>query len=534
MGWRAASGWAMALLLLAGMAPFRPATAGRLEEIRARGVLMVGVKDEYPPFGMLDVRGRTVGFEPDLAADIARRLHVKLRLVGVSTANRLEKLEDGSIDLLIATMGDTAKRRQLAHLIEPDYYASGVNVMLPRSRHFRDWEQLRGQTVCSTQGAYFNRPMARRYLLHLQVYNGTRDAKLALRQDRCIGWLYDDTEIEAELAQPAWRGYAMPLPSLLLSPWAMAIRRGRNGADLARRVGDAIADWHRTGFLIALGKRWHLKPSPFLEHEHKLWSARAAGGAFLCHRLTDGAWPAACRNQTLLAAAEVGGLHRLGLRIRELTGLDLSILYDGYDRGAFLHGLLVSLALVAACVCGTLLTAALGAMLLDAGIPLLSRPARGVATLARMTPPLLQIYVVVFGIGGITARWGFTLNAFAAATGCLSLYAGAASAESLREAAAVIRQSRPAFRIDPAGLPEVFRLAYQPVVAALVNIVKATGLASTVAVPELINSSTAIVAERGNALVMMNLLMLAYFLMVVLVMRLFKRLHRRIGAHVAG
>ena len=306
----------MALLMLWGMAHCRPAAAGRLAQVRARGVLVVGVKDEYPPFGMINPRGRIVGFEPDLAADIARRLHVKLRLVGVNTANRLEKLVDGSVDLLIATMGDTAKRRRIADLIEPDYYASGVNIILPKSRHIRDWTQLRGQTVCSTQGAYFNRPMARRHLLVLQTYNGTRDAKLALRQGRCVGWLYDDTEIEAELALPQWRGYAMPLPSLLLSPWAMAIRKGKDGADLDRMVGDTIADWHRTGFLIALGEKWHLKPSPFLKREHKLWSARASNGAYVCHRLADGAWPVMCRNQTLLSAAEVGGLRRLGLRVR--------------------------------------------------------------------------------------------------------------------------------------------------------------------------------------------------------------------------
>ncbi|HJU15921.1 MAG TPA: transporter substrate-binding domain-containing protein [Stellaceae bacterium] len=530
---RLARYWAVALLLSI-LAQVHPAAAGRLEEIRARGLLVVGVKNEYPPFGMLDGQGRIVGLEPDLAADIARRLHVKLRLVAVDTADRMQKLAEGSVDLLIATVGDTAKRRHLADLIEPDYYASGVNIMLPRSRKIRDWTELRGQTVCSTQGAYFNRPMARRYLLDLRLYNGTRDAKLALRQGRCAGWLYDDVAIEAALASPEWRGYAMPLPSLLLSPWAMVIHRGRDGADFDRMIGDAIAEWHRTGFLIALGRKWHLKPNPFLEREHQLWTARGGDGAYLCRRRADGRWPVKCRNQALLGAAETGGLYSLGLRIRELTGLDFSILYDGYDRGEFLYGLLVSLALVAACVFGTLLTAALGAVLLDAGIPPVSRLARGVATASRMTPPLLQIYVVVFGIGAVTARWGLTLNAFAAAAACLSLYAGAASAEALFEAAAVIRHSRPSFRISFANLPPVFRLAYQPVVAALVNIVKATGMASTVAVPELINSTTAIVAERGNALVMMNTLMVAYFLMVVLVMRLFKRLHRRIAADVAG
>ena len=46
--------------------------------------------------------------------------------------------------------------------------------------------------VCATQGAYFNRPMAQRFLLELQVFNGTRDTRLALRDGRCDAWLYDD------------------------------------------------------------------------------------------------------------------------------------------------------------------------------------------------------------------------------------------------------------------------------------------------------------------------------------------------------
>ena len=73
-------------------------------------------------------RGKIVGFEPDLAADIAKRLGVKLELVPVVASNRIQFLQQGKIDLMIATMSDTPERRKIVDIVEPDYYASGTNV----------------------------------------------------------------------------------------------------------------------------------------------------------------------------------------------------------------------------------------------------------------------------------------------------------------------------------------------------------------------------------------------------------------------
>jgi len=58
-------------------------------------------------------------------------------------------------------------------------------------------------------------------------------------------------------------------------------------------------------------------------------------------------------------------------------------------------------------------------------------------------------------------------------------------------------------------------------------------MASAIAVPELISASTAIVAEQGNAAVMMNVLMIAYFLLVMGVVRLFNCLERWMLQHDA-
>ncbi len=536
MRWRRAlAGWLTGTLVMAGLAAAQSAPAAdRIDLIRARGALVVGVKGEYPPFGMRDSDGKLVGLEPELAADLAARLNVGLRLVEVNSANRLQKLADGSVDVLIATLGDTSKRRQMATMIEPNYYASGVNIMMPAARQVSSWAELRGQTVCTAQGAYFNRPMSQRYLLDLQTYNSPRDAQLALKEGRCAGWLYDDTAIAAELKLPEWRNYTMPLNSMLLSPWAIAIRQGDDGAALERAIGDAIAEWHRSGTLIELERKWQMPASAFLRDAGQLWSQRDAAGNFVCTRLADGGWPDKCRDQSRRTGESLTPLEQWGMHVNELTGLDFSIVYDAYDRNAFLRGLLISLALAGACVLGSALFAALIALVLDARIPVVSRLVAGLATFGRMTPPLLQLYVVVFGLGSIVAGLGFTLNAFAAAAFCLSVYAGSACAVALIEAADLIRHHEPDFRIGLRTLPRVFGRAYQPVMAALVNIVKATGMASVVAVPELISSSTSIIAERGNSTVMMNVLMVAYFLMVLLVMRLIDQFHKRMVKHVAA
>ena len=64
-----------------GMLSATAATADALDDIKKKGVLVVGTKADYRPFGYLDPSGKIVGLEPDLAADVAKRLGVKLELV---------------------------------------------------------------------------------------------------------------------------------------------------------------------------------------------------------------------------------------------------------------------------------------------------------------------------------------------------------------------------------------------------------------------------------------------------------------------
>ena len=199
-------------VLLLGFAA-RRASADDLATIKQRGTLIVGVKADYPPFGFRNQAGEIVGIEPTLAEDIAKSLGVKLELVAVSASNRIQLLQGGKIDLIIATMNDTMRRRQAVDFIKPYYYAGGFNIMLPKSMIMTSWNDLKGRAVCGVTGAYYNREATADFGVQLTVFPGLSEALAALKQGQCVGLLYDDASIEGVLLMPAWNGYAMPLNS---------------------------------------------------------------------------------------------------------------------------------------------------------------------------------------------------------------------------------------------------------------------------------------------------------------------------------
>src|SRR5258708_19640067 len=111
------------------------ASAQTLEKIKERGKLVAGVKADYKPFGFRDPSGKIIGFEPDLAQDVADALGVKLELEPVVSSNRMQFLQQGKIDLMIATMNDKPDRRQALGIIKPSYSASTSPLMAPNKAH---------------------------------------------------------------------------------------------------------------------------------------------------------------------------------------------------------------------------------------------------------------------------------------------------------------------------------------------------------------------------------------------------------------
>ena len=257
---------ALTAACLATMAIPGTATADTLSDIIESGSISIGVKADFPPFGMRDTDGNLIGLEIDLGRDLAERIskvagqEITADFVVVASANRMEFLEQGRIDVLLANMTDTAERRKVVGIVQPNYYSSGIAVFASDESELDGWDSLDGKPICGIQGAWFNKDFGTKNGAEMMTFKGVAEAEAALLAGRCIGWLYDDSAFAArKAADPQkWDNYALVTPVTADAPWGAAVRTEDLGQPINTALSNAIIDWHKSGLLEELQKKWGL------------------------------------------------------------------------------------------------------------------------------------------------------------------------------------------------------------------------------------------------------------------------------------
>ena len=225
-------------------------------------------------------------------------------------------------------------------------------------------------------------------------------------------------------------------------------------------------------------------------------------------------------------------------------GINLSIFYDGYDRGRFLVGLVTTIELSLVCTALSVVVGILGAWLQGSKSPWVRAGVRGYVEFFRNTPPLIQLLFFYFavstllptipdGTGGtrpLVSNVGWAIIS-------LSLFTGAHNVEifragidavptTMREAAAGLGHTRfQIFRLIV--FPLALRISFPAFNNNIVNLVKTTTLAYAIAVPELLYASAQIWSEDFNVKEMMNVLLVIYLLLVAFVVWGMNAIERR-------
>ncbi|MDA7990924.1 MAG: transporter substrate-binding domain-containing protein [Gammaproteobacteria bacterium] len=256
-----------AALLSSGVAHAAQCTNDTWNKVMDRGKIVVGVKADYKPWGFRNPSGKLVGMEVDMAKDVAAAMGVDFELVPVQSSNRMQFLEQGKIDLMIATMSDRPDRRKIVGITQPNYYTSGTNLLAPKALKLRKWEQLRGKPVCGKQGAFYNKNVSERYGADVVAFTGNAEAKQALRDKKCVGWVYDDSSIIADLSSGLWNDYEMPMPTEDDNPWGLAVPLAEKDCIFGQFMSGMTFNWHQSGRLVELEKKWGIQETAYLKKQ---------------------------------------------------------------------------------------------------------------------------------------------------------------------------------------------------------------------------------------------------------------------------
>jgi polar amino acid transport system substrate-binding protein len=169
-----------------------PAMADKLDDVTARGKLIIGVAEASPPFSFRDGERGIVGYDVDLAAQVAKRLGVSLSKTVIINAERIPSLRDGKVDIVAMGMTRTPTRAKdidfsVATLVSPH------KILVRRDGGITKVTQLAGRTLALVRSASVDKDLQNAVpTLKIVFFDDYQACFTALREKRVDSFLADE------------------------------------------------------------------------------------------------------------------------------------------------------------------------------------------------------------------------------------------------------------------------------------------------------------------------------------------------------
>ena len=169
-----------------------------VDTIKENDVIRIGVFGDKPPFSYVDANGDNQGFDVEISKKIAEDLlgdSSKIEWVITEAANRVEYLETGKVDLMMANFTVTPERSEVVDFANP-YMKVSIGIVSPEGDVITDVSQLEGKQLIVNKGttaeAYFRENYPD---IELLVYEQNTETFQALLDGRGAALAHDNTLI---------------------------------------------------------------------------------------------------------------------------------------------------------------------------------------------------------------------------------------------------------------------------------------------------------------------------------------------------
>ena len=184
-----------------------------LDEIKESGTINIGVFSDKSPFGYVDENGEYQGYDVYFANKIGEDLGVDINYVSTEAASRIEYLQTGKVDIILANFTVTPERAE-----EVDFALPYMNVALGVVSHddkvIKDLSEVGAdEQVIVISGTTAETYLTKNYPeIKLQKFDTYAAAKSAFENGTGVAWANDNTEVIAFAAEN--EGYTVGIDSL--------------------------------------------------------------------------------------------------------------------------------------------------------------------------------------------------------------------------------------------------------------------------------------------------------------------------------
>lgn len=143
--------FAVAALIMAATLAFtgcskKSGADNSVEDLKKRGVFILGLDDSFPPLGFRDENNKIVGYDIDLAKEVAARLGVEFKAQPINWDSKEQELATGQIDCIWNGFTMTAEREEALSFTKA--YLDNAQVLIVRADgNIKSLSDMAGKTV---------------------------------------------------------------------------------------------------------------------------------------------------------------------------------------------------------------------------------------------------------------------------------------------------------------------------------------------------------------------------------------------------
>ncbi|ANE46244.1 amino acid ABC transporter substrate-binding protein [Paenibacillus swuensis] len=233
------------------------AESGLVADIKERGKLVAGVKFDTKLFGLKDPgTGNVEGFDIDIAKALAKKLfgdESKLELKEVTSQTRIPMLNNGEIDLIVATMTITEKRKEEVDFSEV-YFKAGQSLLVKKGSAIKGLDDVTKDTkVLGVKGATSIKNIEEKVAgLKVQQYQNYQEAFTALKAGQGEVLTTDNAILFGMTQQDP--NYELAGDIFTDEPYGMAMKKGET--EWVTYVNEFLAELKSSGEYDKIYEKW--------------------------------------------------------------------------------------------------------------------------------------------------------------------------------------------------------------------------------------------------------------------------------------
>ena len=176
-----------------------------LDQIKESGTINIGVFSDKNPFGYVDENGEYQGYDIYFANRLGKDLGVEINYVSTEAANRVEYLETGKVDIILANFTVTEERAEKVDFALP-YMNVALGVVSPDSNVITSLDNWKAEDkMIVISGTTAELYLTKNYPdIKLQKYDSYATAKSAIENGNGVAWANDNTEVIAFAKQNSY------------------------------------------------------------------------------------------------------------------------------------------------------------------------------------------------------------------------------------------------------------------------------------------------------------------------------------------